>query len=93
MERIRGQLGGMELARREPSELRRDLSGADPRRVEQRRAAHQRDGGRAGRDGGAAAGGLEAGVDHPIAATLRSSRIRSPQGAPPALPENDSGGA
>ena len=92
VQRVGRQFGGVQLSRREAAQLGGDLARPDPRRVEQRRAAHQLDGRRAGGDHRAAAGRLEAGVDHASASTRRSTRIRSPQAAPPALPEHDAGG-
>ena len=93
VQRVGGQLGGVELARREPAQLGGDLPRADPRGVEHARAAHQLDRRRARRDRRAAARGLEARVDDAVAVEREVDRTRSPQAAPPALPENDSGGA
>ena len=67
MQRVGGQLGGVELAGREAAELVGDLARADPRRGEQRRALRQRDGGGRRGDRRAAAGGLESGGRHALA--------------------------
>ena len=64
------------LAGAQPAELRRDLGGADARGVEQRGAAHERDGGAAGGDRGAAAAGVEAGVSDAAVGAVRVERDR-----------------
>ena len=92
VERVRRQLGRVQLARREPAQLGRHLARADPRGVEHGRRREQLHGRGARRDRGAAAGRLEAGAGDPVAVERRSSRTRSPQAAPPAAPENDAGG-
>ena len=61
VQRVGGQLGGVQLARREPAELGGDLVRADARGVEQARALDERDRGGAGGRHRAAARGLEAG--------------------------------
>jgi hypothetical protein len=63
---VGGELRRVQLSRREPAELRRDLPRADPRGVEHRRAAHELDHGRAGRDRRAAPRRLEAGGVHAV---------------------------
>ena len=67
MERVGGQVGGVELARRQPAELGGDGVRAHARGVEHVRVLDQRDGGRAGRRHRPAAGGLEARAHHPLA--------------------------
>ena len=67
MQRIGGQVGGVELARREPAELGGDGVGADARGLQQRLALDERDGGRAGGGERAAARGLEAGGGDAVA--------------------------
>ena len=66
-ERVGGQLGGVELARAQAAERVGDRVRAHARGVEDARAAHELDRRAARRDGGAAARGLEAGVDHAVA--------------------------
>jgi hypothetical protein len=61
VERIRGELGGVQLARREATQLRGDLVRADAGDVEDRRPVRKGDRGRAGGRRGAAARRLEAG--------------------------------
>ena len=86
MQRVGDQVGGVELARREPAELLGDLVRADARGVEQRLALDERDGGR-GRGGErAAARGLEAREGDPVALDAQRDPDRSPQAAPPAAP-------
>ena len=65
-QRVGGQLRGVQLARAEAAELGRDLLRSDPGRVEQLTAARQRHRGTPGRNGGAAAAGVEPGIDHPL---------------------------
>ena len=67
VQRVGGQVGGVELARREPAQLGGDRVRADARGVQQRLALDQRDGGRAGGGDRAAARGLEAGGGHALA--------------------------
>ena len=61
VQRVGRQLGGVQLAGREPAQLGGDRVRADARGVEHARALDERDGGGAGGGGGAAARGLEAG--------------------------------
>ena len=67
VQRVGGQVGGVELARRQPAELGGDRVRAHARGVEHVRAVDQRDGGRAGRRHRPAAGGLEAGGGDAVA--------------------------
>ena len=67
VQRVGRQVRGVELARRQAAELGGDLVRADARGVEHGGALDQRDGGRAGRDRRAAAGGLEARPSHAVA--------------------------
>ena len=62
MQGVGGELGSVTLGGAEPAELIGDLLRADPRRIEQRRASHQRHDGASCGDRGAAAVGVEAGV-------------------------------
>jgi hypothetical protein len=55
VKRIRGQHGRVAVARSQPTELGRDLVGADPGRLEQRCALYQLGGRRSGRRGRRAA--------------------------------------
>ncbi len=65
VQRVGGELGGVALGRAEAAELGGDLLGTDARGVQQGAVAQQRDHGAAGRDRGAAAGGVEACVGQP----------------------------
>ena len=67
VQRVGGQVGRVQLARREPAELAGDRARPDARGVEHRRARHERDDRRARGDHRAAARGLEAGLGHPRA--------------------------
>ena len=73
-ERVGRDLGGVQLARAEPAQLGRDLRRADPRRVEHRAAAHERDRGASRGGRGAAAVGVEAGVGHAVAVDAQRQR-------------------
>ncbi len=63
VQRVGGELDGVALGRGQPSELPRDRLGADQGRIQQGRVAQQRDDRTAGRDRGAAAARVEAGVE------------------------------
>ena len=67
VQRVGGQVGGVELAGRQPAQLGGDLVRADACRVEHVRALDQRHDRRAGGGHGAAARGLEAGGGHALA--------------------------
>ena len=67
VQRVGGQVGGVELAGRQPAELGGDRVRADARRVEHVRALDERHRRRAGGGHRPAAGGLEAGGGHPLA--------------------------
>ena len=66
VQRVGGEVGRVQLARREAAELTGDGGGGDARRGEQRRARDERDGRRAGRRQRTAALGVEAGGADPI---------------------------
>ena len=89
VQRVGGQLGGVQLAGREPAELGGDRVRADARGVEQARALDERDRGRAGGGRGAAARGLEAGRGD--AAALDPQRDRDEVAAGGAAGGSDGG--
>lgn len=66
MQRVRSQIGGVQLAGREAAELSRYLSGPDTRRVEDVAATEESDGGAAGGDDRPAARRVEAGIAHAL---------------------------
>jgi hypothetical protein len=66
MERVGGELGGVELARAEAPELGCNLAHPDPRDVEDWMSAHERDSGAPGGEGSAAPLAVEAGVEHSV---------------------------
>jgi hypothetical protein len=70
VQRVGRQVGGMELARRQPTELVGDRGRAHPRRVEHVRAVDERHGRRAGGGHRAAAGGVEPRGRHALALDL-----------------------
>ena len=65
----------------------RDGRGRDARRVQQRPALHQLDGGAAGGSHGGATAGVEPRLRHAVLLEPHETRTRSPQAAPPAAPE------
>ncbi len=67
MQRVGGEIGCVELARRQAAELGGDRVRPHARGVEQVRAVDERDGGRAGRRHRPAAGGLEARATNELA--------------------------
>ena len=67
VQRVGGEVSGVELPRRQPAQLGGDRVRAHPRRVEHRLAVDQRRGRRAGGGERAAAGGLEADRRHAVA--------------------------
>ena len=78
VQRVRGQIGGVQLARREPAELLGDLAHAHARGVEQRLALDQRDGRRAGRQHRAAARRVEARGGDAVAVDLHGDPDQVP---------------
>ena len=90
-QRVGGELGGVQLARAQPAELGGDLGGPDPSGLEQRPAAHERDGGAPGGGRCATARRLEARVGygfavdadrepHPVAARAAADGHRNGAG-------------
>jgi hypothetical protein len=67
MQRIRGQIRGVQLARREPAQLRGDRGNPHARGVKHRRTGDQRDRRRARGRQSAAAGSIERRLDDPRA--------------------------
>ena len=93
VQRVRGQVGGVQLARREPAELLGDLARADARGVEQRLALDERDDRRARRGQRAAAGRRRSSPrrrGRPRRGPRRGSGPR--KAAPPAAPSWAPGG-
>ena len=67
VQRVRGEIRRVQLARREPAELLDDRARPDPRGVEQQLTLDQRHDRRAGRGQRAAARGVEPGLDDAVA--------------------------
>ena len=67
VQRVRGQICRVQLARREPAELRHDRVGPHPRGIQQQLALDERRDRRAGGRQRAAAFGFEPGLDDAIA--------------------------
>ena len=92
VQRVGDQVGGVELARREPAQLLGDRVRADARGVEQRLALDERDGGR-GRGGErAAARGLEARAGDAVALDAQRDPDEVAAGGPagrPVVPAGD----
>ncbi len=76
MQRVGRELGCVALGWAQSAELRRDAAGADACGIEQRGATHKPDGGAAGGDDGAAAAGVEAGVNDVAVGAVRVERHR-----------------